>query len=338
MKDRELATFCKELAIMVRAGMTLEESIEFMQQDSDDDYIQQIIKKIKVGLKDGKSIDKALQSTQEFPEYMIHMIQVGMESKHLSEVLEVLTQTYLKQERLQENLKRAINYPIYLSSIMCVVMLFFVVKVIPIFDEVFIGWTGELTQIAKVFVKLGKWIQGCSIGILIVSIIMACVGIILVKTAKGREISVRILDYTSISEKIGIARLAWVMGLMLGSGFNLEQSLQKSLVVVENKAVQQRVKRCIQMLGEKELFEDALTESKVFSRSVTRLIISGFTNGQLKEVIKQVGEEYQRNVQYALENKIQSIETISVGVTSIIIGSILLTIMLPLMGILTMLS
>lgn len=338
MKDRELATFCKELAIMVRAGMTLEETIEFMEQDSEDHYMKQVIKKIKAGLKDGKPIDKALQSTQEFPNYMIYMIQIGLVSKHLGEVLELLTKTYLREARLKENLKRAVNYPIYLCSMMCVMMLFLEIKVVPIFDEVFINWTGELTQSAKAFIHLGKWVGSCTVGVFIGVIILSITGILLVKTKKGQKIGAHILGYTNISEKISTARFAWVMGLMLKSGLNLEQSLQKSLGIVENKTVQQRIKCCLQMVGEKVSFEEALIESKIFSRSTTRLIVSSFTNGQLQEVIKQVGEESERNVQYALENKVLAIETIVVGVTSVIIGSVLMTIMLPLMSILMMLS
>lgn len=338
MRDLELATFCKELAIMVRAGMTLEETIEFMEQDSEDEYIKQVIKKIKAGLKDGKSIDKAFQSTQEFPMYMLHMIKIGLLSNRLGDILEVLAQTYLRESRMKKVLKRSLNYPIYLGSVLCIVMIFLVLKVIPIFDEVFITWTGELVQAAKGFMKLGKWVGYCTIGLFLGMIVLIIIGMLMIRTQKGREISKRILGYTNISERIDTARFAWVMGIVLKGGFNLEESLQKGLWVVENKKVQQRVKKCIQMVAEKEPFEEALVESKIFSRVITRLIVSGFANGQLQEVMKQVGEESERNVQYVLENKILAIETISIGVTSVIIGSILVTVMLSLMSIIIALT
>lgn len=338
MRDSELATFCKELAIMVRAGMTLEETIEFMEQDSEDDYTKQVIKKIKAGLKDGKSIDKALQNTQEFPMYMLRMIKIGLLSNRLGEVLEVLAKTYLREVRMKKNLKRALHYPIYLGSMLCIVMIFLVIKVIPIFDEVFITWTGELVQAAKAFMKLGKCVGYCTISIFLGMIALIIIGALMIKTKKGRHISMRILGYTNIAEKIDTARFAWVMGIVLKGGFNLEESLQKSLWVVENKAVQQRVKKCIQMVAEKEPFEKALVESKIFSRVITRLIISGFANGQLQEVMKQVGEESEKNVQYALENKVLAIETISIGVTCVIIGSVLVTVMLSLISIIIALA
>ncbi len=333
VRDSELATFCKELAIMVRAGMTLEETIEFMEQDSEEDYTQQVIKKIKVGLRDGKSIDKALQNTQEFPVYILRMIKIGLLANRLGEVLEVLSKTYLREARLKENLKRALNYPVYLGSVLCIVMIFLVIKVMPIFDGVFITWTGELVQAAKGFMKLGKWVGYCTIGIFVGMITFIIVGALMIKTKRGREIGIRVLGCTNISERIDTARFARVMGIVLKGGFNLEESLQKSLLVVENKTVQQRIKKCIQMVAERKAFENALVESKIFSRVTTRLVVSGFANGQLQEVMKQVGEESERNVQYALENKVWTIETISIGVTSVIIGSVLVTVMLSLMSI-----
>lgn len=334
MKGAELEAFCKDMAILIRAGMTLEEMIEFMAQDSEDDHMKQVIKKIKAGLKDGKSIDEAMQATQEFPEYMTSMIQIGVTSNHLVEVLELLMEIYHREDRLKQNLKRAINYPIYLCSIMCIVMLFLVLKVIPTVNEIFLSWTGELTQGAKLFMQLGKWIGICTEIVFIGVIILSVIGIFLAKTKIGQKISVRLAGYTSVSERISTAHFAWVMGIVLESGLSIEQSLEISLSVIENKAVQQRVRECLQMIKDKELFEYALVESKIFTRKITRLIIKSCQNGQLQQTIKQVGEECERDVQYTLENKVLAIETISVGITSILIGSILMTVMLPLISIL----
>ncbi len=334
VKDRELATFCKELAIIVRAGMTLEETFEFIEQDNEDDDIKQIIRKIKKALKVGRSMDKALQETGEFPEYMLYMIQIGVMSHRLGDILEALTQNYLREARLKASLRRAVNYPIYLGGIMCSVMILLVVKVMPIFDEIFSSWTGELTQGAKFFLRLGKWMEGSTVGVFISMLILSILGVLCIKTQKGRKVSRHILGYTNISARIDIAHFSWVMGIMLKAGFKLDQSLQKSLLVVRNKSVRQRVKYCMQMIGEKETFEDALIESKIFSRAITRIIVSSYNNGQLQDVMKQVGEESERIVQYALENRVLAIETILVGITSIIIGSILITVMLSLMGVL----
>ena len=337
MKGVELEAFCKDMAILVRAGMTLEEVFEFMQQDSESNHIKEVIKEIKVELKNGKSIDEALQATKEFPQHMIYLIQIGVSTNQLIAVLEVLMEIYHREEELKQHLKRAINYPIYLCSIMCIIMLFLVLKVIPTFKQFFRDWTGEMTQGAKMFLNLGRGVGICTVVVFVFIVLLSIVSVLLVKTKTGRRIGYYLVGYTSIGEKASTAHFAWAMGILLQSGLSIEQGLSKSLGVVENRVVREKVSECLRMVKDKELFEYALVETKIFSRKITRLIIKSSKNNQLPKVMKEIGEESEKDLQYTLENKMLAIETFSVGVTSVVIGSILMTVMLPLISMLLML-
>ncbi len=214
---------------------------------------------------------------------------------------------------------------------------FLVFKVIPIFKQIFKGWTGEMTQGAKVFLRLGKLVGVCTVSIFIALVIFSIMSLLVVKTNRGRRIGYFLVGYTNVAEKASTAHFAWVMGILLESGLSLEQALSKSLGVVENKMVHEKVSECLRMLKDKELFEYALVETKIFSRKTTRLIIKSTQNNQLNKVMKQVGEECEKDLQYTLENKVLAVETFSVGVTVVIIGSILMTVMLPLISMLLML-
>lgn len=335
VRDAELTFFCKELAIFIRTGMTLEEVIEFMEQDSEDYYIKHIIKEVKKGLAAGKPIEKAMQATQEFPDYMIYMIKIGLKLDCLEEILKQLVCVYEEKIMLKKNLKHVIKYPIYLSSIMCMIMLLLVVKVIPTFNKIFLNWNGELTESTKFFMGLSKLMGICTSVLFVCVMTLSIIGLILFKTKKGRKLGKCIIGYTNIVEKMNVANFTWVMGFMLKRGLSVEQSLKESLIIIESKSVKQRVNDCLNMMTKDKMkFEDALLESKIFSRKTTKLIINGYRKKDLQGIMSKVGEACRKDVAYTFKNKILGIQTISVGVTSVIIGSILMTIILPLMSIL----
>ena len=336
MNEWEVADFCKEIAIMVRAGMTLEEALEFMRQDSQENTYDEIIKEIKIALQQKKTIDQAIQSTGKFPKYMIAIIQIGLITNRLDEALEILIRVYEREAQIKASLKRVVFYPLYLMSMLCIVEFLLVLKVLPVFEAVFKNWEGQMTEVSTALVNLGSFINKGTTGLFIFLIILVGTFSFL-KLKKSKKINSWLLNYMRISERKNEARLAWTMSLLLRSGFNIEVSLRQSFNVVENKVVQERLKKCLKLVAEKHIFDEALIQSKLFPKQSTNFIVNGFKHGQLSEALKQISEKEERSIQYTLENKVMAIETFSVGITSFIIAGILMTIMLPLISIISML-
>ena len=125
------------------------------------------------------------------------------------------------------------------------------------------------------------------------------------------------------------------MFLTLSSGLDIDQSLTMTSKMVDNTELQEKIKKCQAALEEGESFSHAVTRSELFSGVYARMIAVGFKTGNVDEVMRKVADQYEEEVDNRIEKLIAVLEPSLVVALSIIVGVILLSVMLPLMGIMS---
>ena len=335
MKDKDLAIFCMQLALVLKSGIVLHEGISMMLEDIEQDAIKETLIVLEKELSAGKTLDRALVTEGSFPGYMTDMIEIGIKSGRLEDVMIALGSYYEREEALRQSIKSAVFYPLILSTMMLIVMMVLSIKVLPIFQEVFNNLGGEISGIAQVFMKFGMAVSSY-VYVIVIGIILITIGVIgIVKTEKGKQIGEELIGKLKITEKIATARFAAAMALMMASGLDTEEALKMASKLVKNKKVKKKVEWCEVRLKEGAAFINTLSESRIFSKLATRMLSMGMKMGNIDAVMKQVADAYEEEVQGALNKRVAMIEPISVAVLSLLIGSILISVMLPLMGIMS---
>ncbi|WP_069999552.1 type II secretion system F family protein [Cellulosilyticum sp. I15G10I2] len=335
MDDKDLSIFCTQLALVLKSGIVLHEGIAMMIEDMEQCAMRDTLIVIEKDLSEGKMLDTALASVGSFPKYMTHMVKIGAISGRLEDVMTALGSYYEREEALKQSIKSAVFYPLILSSMMLIVMLVLSIKVLPIFQEVFNNLGGEISGIAQSFMKVGE-VTGQYIYVIVVGIILITLGVIAgIKTKRGKYLARKLTSKLKITEKIATARFASAMALMMASGLDTDEALKMSTQLVENENVMTKAALCEQRLAEGNSFVSALSESQIFSKLATRMLSMGMKTGNMDEVMKQVADNYEEEVHTALNKRVAIIEPVSVAVLSIMIGSILISVMIPLMGIMS---
>jgi len=335
MGDKDLAVFCIQTGQILKAGITLHEGIAMMSEDIEQGPMKNSLKLIQKELDEGKALEMALTTEGNFPDYMINMIKVGTKSGRLEDVMMALGNYYQREELLKRNIKSAVFYPLILSSMMLIVMLVLSIKVLPVFEEVFNNLGGEMSQIARSFMQFGIVLGRYIYVIIAVIILMAISSIAMIKTNKGRLIWGKLIGKFKITEKIAVARFASSMAMMMASGLDIDDALGMAQGLVENIKVKVKVTACKTKLEQGDSFISAISETRIFSKLATRMLSMGMKTGSMEEAMKRVADSYDDEVQNALSKAVALIEPVSVAVLSIVIGVILLSVMLPLMGIMS---
>ena len=98
---------------------------------------------------------QSIRDTKVFPEYMCNMIQIGEESGRLDEVMSALSEHYEQQETISRSIKNAITYPFIMITMMLAVILVLIVKVMPVFNQVYEQLGTGLTGVSKNILNLG---------------------------------------------------------------------------------------------------------------------------------------------------------------------------------------
>lgn len=335
MEDKDLSIFCMQLALILKSGIVLHEGISMMREDAQPGVVKNKMMVLEEVLIAGKTLDVALETEGSFPAYMVDMVRIGTKSGRLEEVVRGLGEYYEREVYLNQSIKSAVFYPFILSMMMLGVMLILSIKVLPIFQEVFNSLGAEMSGFAKGFMEFGRIIGEYVYGVIAAMIVITLSMRLVIKTSKGRVMTQQLMSMLKITDKIAKARFLAAMALMMESGVETEEAFQLASKFIENKKLKLKIQQCETKIKERSSFINALAETQIFSKLTIRMLNIGMKTGNIDEAMKQVADYYDEEVQKALTKGVEMIEPIFVGVLAILVGGILLSIMLPLMGIMS---
>lgn len=339
LSNVEIASFCRQTALIIKAGITPAEGMDILAQDTASGEGQDLINSIGEICKKGEPFYQAIESTGVFPNYVVKLTALGEESGNLDAVLTSLAAYYEREQSVSENVKSAVTYPLIMIAMMFVVILVLVVKVLPIFQQVFIQLGTEMTPLASSLLSIGNTLSKYAIGITIALFVFIGACLVLYKTRAGRRRITRFFSHFPLTkkfyEKIAAGRFASGLYLSFTSGMDTYQSLDMISEIVENEQMQAKINKCKAMLDEDSNLPEALAKSEIFSRLHSRMVAIGFRSGSIDTVMKQISQNYEAETDRQINKIISIIEPTLVILLSVIVGIILLSVLLPLMGIMS---
>lgn len=337
LSNAETASFCSQVAMLFQAGITPTESMVILLNDAQTESSKELIRAILEVCQQGEPFYKALSSTNVFPDYVIHMVQLGEESGNLDKCIRSLASYYEKEENIAHSIKSAVSYPLIMIVMMLAVIFVLISKVMPIFNQVFIELGSEMTGFAASLLTLGNSLNRYSIVLLVVVCLIAALYIIATKTKKGRRITNQLLDIIpatrAFHESLASERFASGMALCLSSGMDTFSSLDMISTLVDNKTMQERIAACKQSLIDGSNFSEALTNSGIFNNLYSQMVAVGFRSGNIDTVLEKIASNYERETDRRIQGIISILEPTLVIILSVIVGLILMSVILPLMGI-----
>ncbi len=338
LPNDEIATFCDQMALILESGIPLYDGIYTLAESTSDEVSKEAFDSIAKKVEETGSLYTAVKEAGYFPEYMVSMINIGEQTGKLDEVLISLSEYYDRDYKIGKAIKSAISYPVILIAMMSAVVILLVVKVIPIFNDIFKNLGSDVSESANAVMKsatmLGYFIFGITIIILLI-ILSVYIYNISGNGDKLRNLCYKLPGLRKITRKISAARFASVIGMMLESGYSIEKSLELAPSVVSNNDVKEKINECKKLVDEGKPFTEALGEMGIFDPLACRMITVGFKAGKLDSVLKKLSKQYNEEIDSSIEKVVSIIEPTLVAIMSLIIGGILISVMLPLANIMS---
>ncbi len=335
----QTAFFFEQLWLMVNGGMPLDDGLEILGDDTDDNNISKLCGDLSKSVMSGKSLAEAISESGVFPPYAVKMAEIGCMTGKLDETLKGLSEYYEGRADTERTVRYAVFHPVMLLIMMTVVMIVLVVKIIPMFSEIFsqfdLGIGSQVENIVSTAYVAGET------ALIILLAIISLLGIIVfvppVKRAMLRLASVFPLT-RGISRTLAQSKLADAMCLMIVSGIEPEEALEYASGLITDKKLSMQLKNCLKRVKNGEYFSDAICNSgilpKMYARSLKIAYTSGSFDAVWRKISKRSGEEAHRTI----SNLLSMVEPAIVLILAVMIGSVLLTVMLPLMNIMSALG
>jgi len=337
LSAEELAAFAAQLSLTVKTGIPLSEAIMILLEDAETEAAKKLLGKILDKLELGSTLSDALKDTGVFPIYMTQMIEIGEASGRLDRVLDSLYKYYDREDNIAKSAKSAITYPAIMLVILIMIIIILVTQVLPIFNQVFNTLGGEMTPLAQGAMRVGEIISSSSVILVIVVGALAVLFVIMWLTPGGRKSlsSFGNRVFRQLTDRMAAAKFASGMSLMLASGLDIDRSVELTLPLMSNPKMYAKVQKLKEMTELGESFTSSVVATKIFSGMQGRMLTLGFKSGNLDNVMEHIADDYEKEVDEKLDNLISIIEPTMVAILCVIVGLILLSAMLPLLGVMS---
>ncbi len=337
LNNRELSVFCGQMSMMVRAGIPVPEAVSILKESMENADGAAVLSGIESGFEEAGSLYGALKSVGLFPAYMLDMVHIGEEAGRLDEVFDSLSSYYDRQESLAKSIRSAVTYPCIMIAMMLAVILVLMIRVMPVFDQVYAQLGARMSGFSRGIMDLGVWLGRYSLVLLALAALLAAFLIFLFCTKKGRSLRsalARRLPFTRrILSALSVSRFADGMAIALKSGLDSDQGLELSGRLTEDPVLRDKVSKCRSLTEEGTDLGTALRESGIFSGLHARMVRVGVLSGSLDQVMEQAAARYAEDADERIGRAVSRLEPVLVAIMSVLVGMILLSVMLPLMGI-----
>ncbi len=332
------ALFAKNLAVMLKAGLTITESLDICQESSSG-RLKKIIKNVLKSVIAGSSLSQALSRYQRvFSGFFLGAIYAGESSGTLSENLDNVSLQLEKENDLNSKVKGALFYPAVVLSaafLLGLGLAFFVLpKIIPLFE----GMRVKLPLSTRVLIWFAHFVKQYGIYLFPAIIGFCLFAAWFLRCKFVRPFTHAILLKTPIFSKvvrnINLSRFARTVGMLLKSGVNIDQAINIAHETIGNYYYKRALKKVGQnIIKGKKLSTELMRFEKLFPSIFTRMVKVGEESGRFEETLFYLADFYEGKVSSATKTLASAIEPMLLLLVGLIVAFFALSIMSPIYNI-----
>jgi len=334
VKTKDLYIFCRQFHTMINAGANISNALDVLKKQTENKKLRTSLNEAYDDVQKGISLSEAFGKHKDvFPDLLTNMINTGEVSGNLDIIMSRMATHFEKENKTNNQLKSAMVYPMVLSGLSVVVVVFLLAFIMPTFTGMFASSGVALPAPTRIVMGFSKFIQ-TKWYILIVVIGGAVYGIKnYAKTPAGRltldGLKLRLPIIKDITEKAIVSRFTRTLSTVIASGVPLVQSLEVVQKVVGNQVAE----NSLEIIKEKVLkgvsLGEALGEESIFPIMLHSMIKIGEESGSLDDILDKTANFYDEELETSLKKMTTMIEPLMIIIMGVVIGFIVIAMMLP---------
>ena len=332
-----VSAFCESMAMMVHAGIQTDEAISLLQSGKEHTggMLEEGLAVMKTEVDAGRGLAAAMEKTGIFPDYALQMVKAGESSGRLEDILFRLSRYYADQKTISEKLKSAVTYPAAMLILIIAVLLVMLVMVLPAFTDVYDNMTGSLAASTYSYIH---WAYAVCWIALIVMLVLAAgliIGLAMWKNGKKEAVEKflsKIPVCRSIFESMGMFRFTSALETFLASGEMQDEAVQQSIPMTDCASVEEKLSRCAARMEEGHSIAQAAYDESLFEPVYGRMLLAGERSGSMESVLSRLTNLLEEKTGNLVDRLVGVVDPMLSGILMVTVALSLLSIMLPLIG------
>ena len=332
--NNELAPFSRQLASMLRAGMSLVISLMTVEEQMDNKNFKTVFSSVRETVEGGGSFSDGLAKWPKvFNELYVNIVRSGERSGQFAESMARLSQLLESSAKLRRKVKSALSYPIVVLCMALGISFAMITFVVPVFAEMFSGFGKDLPGPTQLLVNISNFINGNWWWL----IPLVIVGVFLFRrwaaTEKGSfkmdELKLKMPVFGELNQKVAVARFARIFSQMVHSGVPILDGLSIVAKACGNKVIGQSIMEARGKVEQGDQISNGLDGRPGIPLLLTRMVAAGEKSGKLDEMLDSIADTYEDEVEAMLASLTSLMEPMLMGFMGVLIGGIVIAMYLP---------
>ncbi len=334
----QIALFAQHLAVMLKAGLTITEALDIIQ-DSAQGKFKKIIQGILKSVESGHSFSQSLAFYPKiFSGLFINTAYAGESSGTLVENLENTAEQLKKERELISKIKGAMLYPIIVLIAAFILGLCMAFLVLPKITPLFEGLKIDLPITTRALIWFSYFIQNYGFLVFLGLVVFLTFLFWLLKQKFIKPITHWLLFKVPVVRKIirnsNLARICRILGTLLKSGLNIDEAMEITKDTVSNFYYRRALENTCQRISKgTKLAENFMQFEELFPVMTTRMIRVGEASGKLDESLIYLSEYYEAEVDNDTKSLSTAIEPMLLIIIGLVVGFLALSIITPIYNI-----
>jgi len=331
---QDLVIFTRQLATMIDAGLSIVQSLQALAEQTSNKAMRDIIKDITARVESGDSLSEALSKhPKTFNRLYVSMVGAGERGGLLAEILSRLA-TYLENTaRLRKKVKSAMMYPTVVTIVAIGITIFLLVKVVPVFGEIYAGFGAKLPGPTQFLIDLSALLQRWIIVLLLVVGGAIWGWLYYIKTKPGREfwdrIRIKLPIFGQIGHKICLARFTRTLASLIRSGVPILEVLNIVSSTVGHVGMEKAIIAAASDIEKGESMSNAFAKSPLFPSMIIRMMTVGEQTGKVDSMLERIADFLDDEIETTLSGLTSLIEPLLIVFLGITVGGIAICMFLP---------
>lgn len=331
----DITIFTRQLATMMKAGVPLVQSFEIVAEGLENPAMREVVLGIKGEVEGGNTFAGALRKyPQYFDRLFCSLVESGEQSGALETMLDRVAIYKEKSELLKQKIKKAMKYPLTVIVVAIIVTIILMVKVVPVFQDLFSSFGAELPAFTQLVVNMSKWMQNYWF-ILIISILLIVVAFVEAKKRSPKfrnfldRAALKLPIFGDLVYKSIIARYSRTLATTFAAGVPLIDALESTAGATNNVIYEEAVLKIRDDVATGQQLQFAMRASEKFPAMAIQMVAIGEESGALDAMLDKVATHFENEVDNAVDGLTSMMEPLIMAILGILVGGLVIAMYLP---------
>jgi type IV pilus assembly protein PilC len=337
VKETDLVLCTRQLATMIEAGISLVQALTALYEQADPKRqrnLRHVISDVTTRVQGGETFNESIaKHPRVFNRLFVSMVKAGETGGLLAEILDRLAGFLEASARLRKKVKSAMTYPVIVLCIAFCITTFLLVRVVPIFGEIFADFGAKLPAPTQFLIDVSNFIRGEWY-----FLILGIGGMIfgaraLLHSKRGKQWSdrwkLKLPVLGPLSHKIAMSRFARTFAQLIRSGVPILEVLDIVGGTAGNYVIEKSIKSVSEDVEKGDNLSTALSKKPIFPPMLLRMVAAGEATGKIDTMLEKMADFWDEEIEAMLDALTSLIEPLLIVFLGLVVGGIVISMFLP---------